>query len=129
MSTNPRPTSEAAGGAANLTKPIFEAMQQGAGIYFAMPQKLMQANLEATTSAFGFINRCMAAQADAWSKMSSANDLAKASDVQRAFLEAVSKDSAEEVSKLAEIAKKNFAVMSSLATAGVNKGLSPGNSS
>ena len=131
MSTNNKPPISAgpAHGAENIAKPVLEAMQQGASAYMALPQKLMQANLEAMTSTVNFMNRCMTAQADVWSKIGSFGDPAKAAEIQRTFLESVSKDSAEEVTKLAQIAKKNFAEMSNLATLGVSKSLSPGNSS
>jgi sugar (pentulose or hexulose) kinase len=75
----------------------------------AVPQKLMQINLEAATHAFNFMNRRMKAQAALWSSIGHLGDTNGAAEMQRAFIENVTKDYAEEMTELTNLARKNLA--------------------
>jgi hypothetical protein len=105
------------------------ALPQGIAACMAMTQKLMQANLDMTTHAFDFMNRRAKAQVALWNSLGQSRDADSATDMRRTFVETVTKDYAEELGQLAEIARKNIEEASRLVTTGIESASTPGKSS
>jgi hypothetical protein len=75
-------------------------------------KKLMACNLGAGAELLTFMSRRMKAQADLFSGAFHCRDIAEAADIQRKFLEKVREDYTEEMSHLADMARRNFETMS-----------------
>jgi hypothetical protein len=109
MSTSPNQISGAARGNPDAHPSANDAIQQSLTSFLAVPQKLMQINLEAANHAFSFMNRRLKAQAAFWSNFGHFSDTSGAAEAQRAFLETVTKDYTEEMTQLTDMARKNLA--------------------
>ena len=111
MSTSPNRTSGSAGLNIDDSHVANDFVQKSLAAFLVAPQRLMQINLEAASHAFSFMNRRMKAQAAMWSNVGNFSDTSGAAEAQRAFLETVTKDYAEEMTKLTDMARKNLASM------------------
>jgi hypothetical protein len=132
MSTSPNarnPAAEGQHGVAEAAKHVTDAIQQGMSAMMAVPHKLMQANLEAATHAVNVMNRRMKTQAALWNGIGNFSDMSGAADAQRTYLEAVTRDCAEELTDFTAMAKKNFAAMSQIAASAGAPGFMPSKSS
>lgn len=109
MSTSPNPRTAPAEAANDIT----DTVQRGLGAMMALPQKLLQMNLEAAKHGLNVMNRRMKAQAALLNDIGNKGGTA---DAQRTYFETIANDCAEEMSELAEIAKKNFAAMTGVLT-------------
>lgn len=119
MSTSNTPGSDPVRTGSNpeaVVKSVTEAMQQGLAACMAVPQKIMQAQLETAGHAVDFMNRRMKAQAALWGGIGNISDAKGIAEAQRSYFEAVTKDYAEEMGQLANITRKNMAAVSELAT-------------
>lgn len=119
---NPRSETEPA------TEKLNDAMQQGASALMAIPQRMMQANLEAISEGMQFINRRMKAQAALWSGFGQFTNGSTLSDVQQHFITSVTKEMAAEMQEWGDMARKTMASMTSAFTP-AGEGYAPGKSS
>ncbi len=115
MSTTSSQSSGAMRGNATSGKSTDDTIQQTLASFLAVPQKLMQINLEAANHTFNFMNRRMKAQAALWTNIGQFSDTRGAAEAQRIFLETVTKDYTDEMTQLTDMARKNMASVSDAA--------------
>lgn len=106
-----------------------EAVQQALSGFLAVPQRLMQINIEAANHAVAFMTRRMKANAALWSSMGHFSDVSGAAEAQRTFLETVTKDYVAEMTELTDLARKNLASVSDAAAGAPLPGFAAGRSS
>jgi Phasin protein len=94
------------------TDEIARTMQGGIAKAMELPKKLMECNFDTSAELLTFLSRRMKAQAELLSGVVHCQDMGEAAEMQRKFLEKVTKDYAEEMNHLADIARKNFETMS-----------------
>jgi hypothetical protein len=99
-----------AGPMENLTRSV----EGGLATAMEIPKKIVEANLDTGAELLTFMSRRMKAQADLFSGVGHCHDVTEATDMQRTFWDKVTKDYADEMNHLAEIARKNFQTMSGL---------------
>lgn len=109
MSTSPNRASGAVGQNSDTVNAASDTIQKNLAAFLATPQRLMQINLEMANHTFSFMNRRMKAQAAFWTSIGQSGGNGGEAEVQRAFLETVTKDYAEEMMQLTDMALKNFA--------------------
>lgn len=120
MSTPASQTSGPAHGNHGAGKPASDPIQHTLAAFVAVPQKMMQINLEVANHAFSSMNRRMKAQAALWTSIGQSGGNGGAAEAQRAFLETVTKDYTDEMTQLTDMARKNLAsVTETLASAPV----------
>ena len=111
MSTPASQTSGPAHGNHGGAKPASDPIQHTVAAFVAVPQKMMQINLAVANHAFSFMNRRMKAQAALWTSIGQSGSNGGAAEVQRAFLETVTKDYTDEMTQLTNMARKNLALI------------------
>jgi hypothetical protein len=87
---------------------IVKSMQSGMANMMTVPQKVMEANLETGAELLSFISRRMKSQSELWSRISHCHGMDEAADAQRIFVEALTKDYADEIGQLAGVFQKNL---------------------
>lgn len=129
--TNTPPSGSANGGASTeaVANSVTDAMQQGLKACMAMPQKIMQANLETAGHALDFMNRRMKAQAALLGGIGQVTDASSLAEAQRAFIASLTRDYAEEMTELAALTRRNFAAVSDLARQPAGAAFAPARSS
>jgi hypothetical protein len=108
------------------TDDLTRTVQDGLAQAMAIPKRIIEANLDTGAELLTFMSRRMKAQADLFSGVGHSHDMTETSDMQRTFWEKVHKDYSEEMNHLAEIARKNFQIMSSLLAPHANDGAKQG---
>lgn len=107
---NPRSETEPA------TEKLNDAIQQGASALMAIPQRMMQANLEAISESMQFMNRRMKAQAALWSGFGQFTNGSTLTELQQHLITSVTKEMAAEMQDLGVVTRKNLASMTSAFT-------------
>ncbi|MBN8534398.1 MAG: hypothetical protein J0L51_09920 [Rhizobiales bacterium] len=95
-----------------------DAMQQGIAAWMGVPQRLMQAHIETIGEGVNFMNRRMKAQAamlNGFGQLMNGGNLA---DVQRHFIETMSREMADEAQEIGDFAHKSFEAMTRAAGGG-----------
>lgn len=110
------------------TEKLNDAMQQGASVLMAVPQRMMQANLEAISESMQFINRRMKAQAAMWSGFGQLTNGPNLADVHQHFISSVTKEMAAEMQEVGDMARKQVRLITGAVVAG-GEGYSPARSS
>ncbi len=100
---------------------MTKTVQSGLASAMIVPKKLLEANLDAGAELLAFMGRRMKAQADLWSSLGHCSDLTEATNMQKCFMEKVTKDYTDEASQLSDIARKNLEVVAGLASSEVSK--------
>lgn len=120
-------------GAREQTDPTMQRladdMQEGLSVFMTVPQKLMQANLEAFAEGMNFMQRRMKAQATIWSglgRVGTGNG--NLGDTQQHFINDMAQEMAAEMKEFSELAKKNMALAADVAMS-AGKGFVPGRTS
>ncbi len=101
--------------AATTVEAVTKSVQSNLASSMEVPKKFFEANLDTGAELLAFMGRRMKAQSELWSGLGHCKDLSEATEMQKAFMEKVTKDYTVELSQLTEIARKNLDVMSSLA--------------
>lgn len=99
-----RPAAETSPGADGAPMPDVPTL-------LAIPEKLMQANLAAFAEGMHFLNRRMQAQAEIWSSAGRPAEGDGGTDPQLAFITAVAREMADEVRELADLSRRNLAMI------------------
>lgn len=107
---------------------IGDAVQESITGRMAIPQRVMQANIEAMNQGLNILNRRLKAQAELWSGLGLMGKAGSPAEAQKLFVETLTRDMADEVNQLSELAKRNFAMFSDIA-ATPPRGFSPPQSS
>jgi hypothetical protein len=128
MTNSPTPKGPARPETEPATEKLTDAMQQGASALMAIPQRMMQANLEAISDSMHFMNRRMKAQAALWSGFGQLTNGSSLSDVQQHVITSLSKEMAAEMQELGDMARRNMAAMTGAFTPG-GEGYGPTKSS
>jgi hypothetical protein len=92
---------------------IVKSMQSGMANMMAIPQKVMEANLETGAELLSFMSRRMKSQSDLWSRIGHCHGMDEAADAQRLFVESLTKDYTEEMGQLADVFRKNLETVTS----------------
>ncbi len=87
---------------------IMTSVQSSMAAAMAIPQKVMEANLETGAELLGFMSRRMKSQSELWNAVGHSHGVDGAVDAQRKFVSGISSDYAEEMTHLAAIFKKNL---------------------
>jgi hypothetical protein len=103
---------------------VTKSVHNGIASAITMPKKLMETQLDVGAELLAFMGRRMKAQADLWSSLGHCSDLSEATNMQKCFIEKVTKDYTEEATQLSDIARKNLEVVAGLASSEVNKATS-----
>lgn len=119
---NPRSETEPATGKLN------DAMQKGASALMALPQRMMQASLEAISESMQLMDHRMKARAALWSGFGQFTNGSALSDVQKQVITSVTKEMAAEMQDWNDMARKTMASMAS-ALPPAGEGFAPGGSS
>jgi hypothetical protein len=106
---------------------MTKSAQSSLASAMVVPKKLIEAHLDAGAELLAFMGRRMKAQADLWSSLGHCSDLSEATNMQKSFIEKVTKDYTEEATQLSDIARKNLEVVAGLASSEVNKATSEAN--
>jgi Phasin protein len=128
MTNSPMPKGPARADTEATTEKLSDAMQTGFSAAMTIPQKMMQANLEAITEGMNFMNRRMKAQAAMWSSVGQISDGSSLRDIQQQLITSMTTEMASEIRELSEMARKNIGLMTGAVTA-AGEGFSPGRSS
>lgn len=119
---NPRSETEPA------TEKLNDAMQKGASAIMAIPQRIIQASLEAISESMQLMDRRMKAQAAYWSGFGQFTSGSALSDVQQHVITLVTKEMAAEMQDWNDMARKTMASMASALTP-TGEGFAPSRSS
>lgn len=115
--TQQQKTDQGHGGDGDAQK-AAEAMQQGIAAWMTIPQRLIQANIEAMSDSVNFMNRRMKAQAAMLSSFGQLANGGSLADAQRHFIETMSREMAEEAQELGGLARKSVEAMTRVAGGG-----------
>lgn len=107
---------------------LADDMQEGLSAFMVVPQRLMQANLEAFADGMNFMHRRMKAQATMLSGLGRMGTGGNLGDTQQHFINDMAQEMAAEMKEFSELAKKNMALAADVAMS-AGKGFVPGRSS
>jgi len=92
---------------------LAKAMQSGFADAAALPRKVMEANGETSAEILAFMGRRFRAQAEFWDGLAHCKDLNGVADIQRRFVETMTRDYGEEMNHLVAITEKNLRAVAS----------------
>jgi hypothetical protein len=81
-----------------------------------IPQKIVEAQLDAGAEFLSFVGRRLKAQADLWHSIGHCHNPAEAADAQRKFANVIIKDYSDEAQQMLSMIQKNFQTVTSLVT-------------
>ncbi len=90
---------------------IGKSIQDGLTNALAAPQKLFEANLATGVELMAFVSRRMQAQAELFGTITQCHGVEEVTAAQRAFLQKATEHYGAELNHLADIARKNIALM------------------
>lgn len=99
---------------------VTEAMQRGLTTWLTVPQRLIQANAETISESVRFFDRRIKAQAAMLSRLGEMANGGSMADAQKHLIETMTRELADEVQEVGELARKNLETAMRLTAGGAS---------